>query len=67
MGFIDALLDTATSPGTTVLVTVRADFYGHCARYPRLVSALRDATALVGPMSDSELRQAIAGPAGLGA
>ena len=60
--FIDALLDAA-GRGTRVLVALRADFYGHCAAYPRLARALEDRQALVGPMSEEDLRRAIERPA----
>ncbi|WP_435056796.1 nSTAND1 domain-containing NTPase [Streptomyces capoamus] len=46
-----------------VLLAVRADFYGRCAEHASLASALRDANALVGPMSPTELRAAIVRPA----
>jgi WD40 repeat protein len=61
-GFIDALMDAAER-GTRVIVALRADFYGHCAMYPRLAAALEDQQALVGPMSEEELRRAIERPA----
>jgi WD40 repeat protein/class 3 adenylate cyclase len=60
--FVDALLDAA-GRGTLVIVVVRADFYGHCAAYPRLAKALEDRQALVGPMSEEDLRRAIERPA----
>jgi WD40 repeat protein/class 3 adenylate cyclase len=60
--FIDALLDAAER-GLRVAVALRADFYGHCAAYPRLATALEDRQALVGPMSEDELRRAIERPA----
>ncbi len=43
--FVDELVDCAK-----VVIGVRADFYGHCGRYPRLVKALQDNQVLVGPM-----------------
>jgi WD40 repeat protein/class 3 adenylate cyclase/energy-coupling factor transporter ATP-binding protein EcfA2 len=62
--FIDALLYAVEAQeGRTVVVpTVRADFYGRCAEYPRLAARMSDGL-LVGPMSEAELRQAIEGPA----
>jgi WD40 repeat protein/class 3 adenylate cyclase len=60
--FIDALQDAAEA-GTWVVVALRADFYGHCAAYPRLAAALEERQALVGPMSEEELRRAIERPA----
>jgi class 3 adenylate cyclase/WD40 repeat protein/energy-coupling factor transporter ATP-binding protein EcfA2 len=59
--FIEALLDRAESGGR-VIVALRADFYGHCATYPRLAAALEQRQALVGPMSEEELRRAIERP-----
>jgi hypothetical protein len=63
--FFQALLDAAEHPATRVVITLRADFYGHCAPYRRLAEALRCRTVLVGPMSDEELRHAVTGPAAL--
>jgi hypothetical protein len=60
--FITALLD-ATDRGSQVVIALRADFYGHCAVYPRLAAALVDQQAPVGPMSEEELRRAIERPA----
>ncbi|HUQ57463.1 WD40 repeat domain-containing protein [Lentzea sp.] len=57
--FVASLLDD----GKRVLLTVRADFLGHCATVPALVEALRDAQVLVGPMTDDELRAAVEQPA----
>ncbi len=59
--FVDALLDAAAD-GARVVVALRADFYGHCTAYPRLASALEERQALVGPMSEEELRRAIERP-----
>ncbi|MEU5344616.1 hypothetical protein AB0H18_27940 [Streptomyces sp. NPDC020766] len=66
-GFLD-LLFTAVRPdhGIRVVVAVRADFYGHCARYRRLAQAAQEATLLVAPMSTEELRETIVRPAALG-
>ncbi|WP_326762100.1 hypothetical protein OHB35_48005 [Streptomyces phaeochromogenes] len=65
--FLD-LLFTAVRPdhGIRVVVAVRADFYGHCARYRRLAQAAQDATLLVAPLSTEELRETIVKPAALG-
>jgi WD40 repeat protein/class 3 adenylate cyclase/energy-coupling factor transporter ATP-binding protein EcfA2 len=60
--FIDTLLDAAAR-GVRVVIALRADFYGHCATYRRLASALEQDQALVGPMSEEELRRAIERPA----
>ena len=46
-----------------VVIGVRADFYGHCARHPELLDALHRSQALVGPMSAEQLRRAVVEPA----
>ena len=46
-----------------ILITLRADFYGHCAQYEALRLALAENQAYIGPMSEGELRQAIEKPA----
>ncbi|WP_394616767.1 helix-turn-helix domain-containing protein [Lentzea sp. JNUCC 0626] len=56
-------LITALLNCTRVVIGVRADFYGHCARYPDLVEALKGAHLLLGPMTPDELRLAITEPA----
>lgn len=48
---------------TRVVLGVRADFYAHCGRHPRLAGALRNAQVLVAAMTSDELRLAITGPA----
>ncbi len=61
-----AALVTATGTETSrtrVVLGVRADFYGHCGRYPELVEALTDAQVLLGSMGPDDLRQAIVQPA----
>jgi serine/threonine protein kinase/DNA-binding SARP family transcriptional activator/WD40 repeat protein len=64
--FLDNLL-TAADPGTagptTVVITLRADFYTHCAIYPELREALTRNQEYIGPMNTSELRRAIEEPA----
>jgi hypothetical protein len=56
-------LTSAAGPRARVVIGVRTDFYGHCARHPELVTALHKAQLLVGPMSTEELRAAITEPA----
>jgi ABC-type Fe3+/spermidine/putrescine transport system ATPase subunit len=62
-----ANLMNATSPQTgtplAILITLRADFYGHCAQYDALRQALAENQVYIGPMSEAELRQAIEKPA----
>ncbi|MFC5824202.1 hypothetical protein [Nonomuraea insulae] len=62
-GFVVALLAAAREPQVHVVLGVRADFYGHCALYPALVSALQDNQVLIGPMEEDDLRAVITGPA----
>lgn len=63
--FIDALVHAAadSSSRSRIVIGVRADFLGHCGRYPGLVDVLRDGQVLVGAMTTDELRRAITGPA----
>ena len=66
--FLDNLL-LASAGGDAparVVITLRADFYSHCAQYPDLRRALAQQQAYIGPMSATELRRAIEGPAHLG-
>ncbi len=63
--FVDSLLAASSDPGgpTAVIVTLRADFYSHCAAYARLRNALARHQEYIGSMSDDELRRAIEEPA----
>jgi WD40 repeat protein/class 3 adenylate cyclase len=63
--FLDALVHAVTVAGgiTTVVLAVRADFYGHCAAHAELARLLETGTALLGPMSGAEMTAAIDGPA----
>jgi WD40 repeat protein len=68
--FITALCAAAATPvgpdgepAALVAVAVRGDFWDRCAAVPELVSALQDGPFVVGPMTESELRVAITGPA----
>lgn len=62
--FFDLLL-AAREPGSRVrvLITVRADFYAHCAEHRGLADALSRAGMLLGPMTADELREAVTKPA----
>ncbi|MFX0197020.1 MAG: TIR domain-containing protein [Candidatus Hodarchaeota archaeon] len=46
-----------------VLLTLRTDYYGKCALYPKLAAALSDHQVLIGPMTKDELQHAIERPA----
>jgi WD40 repeat protein len=68
--FITALCSAASNPvgpgqvpPALVVLAVRGDFWDQCAAVPELVSALQDGQFVVGPMTESELRVAITGPA----
>jgi WD40 repeat protein/transcriptional regulator with XRE-family HTH domain len=69
--FITALCAAAAGPAgprqvpaAVVVIAVRGDFWDRCAAVPELVGALQDGQFVVGPMTESELRVAITGPAG---
>lgn len=57
--FVAALSSSAAK----VVIGCRIDFLDRCAAIPTLVTALRDAQVLVGPMTPDELRRAIVEPA----
>ena len=68
--FITALCAAAANPAgpgqeppALVVLAVRGDFWDRCAAVPELVGALQEGQFVVGPMTDSELRVAITGPA----
>jgi WD40 repeat protein len=63
--FIEALLLAAScrTSRTRVVIGVRADFYGHCGEYARLVQAINAGQVLVGPMTPGELTETITRPA----
>ena len=61
--FIDSLVAASHAGRVTVIVGIRADFYGRCAEHPALAEALGASTVLVGPMTADEYRRAIEGPA----
>jgi WD40 repeat protein len=68
--FIAALHAAATTPcggggvpAALVVIAVRGDFTDRCANYPALATALEDSQFVVGPMTETDLRLAITGPA----
>jgi WD40 repeat protein len=63
--FVDALIAQARDAHrrTTVLLTLRADFYGRCAGFTELSRMLGANQVLVGAMRRDELRRAIELPA----
>jgi hypothetical protein len=64
-GFIENLLSLADEENNAarVVITLRADFYHHCAEYDRLRSALKSHQEYIGTMTQDELREAIVQPA----
>ncbi len=62
--FLDSLLDAVQSaPAFTLVLTLRADFYGYALSDRRFSDALQGAVYNLGPMSREELHRAIAQPA----
>jgi WD40 repeat protein len=63
--FLANLLYAAAHPDgrNIVVLTLRADFYPHCAAYPELSAQIAAHQYLVGPMSLDGLRQAVEAPA----
>jgi DNA-binding SARP family transcriptional activator/WD40 repeat protein len=63
--FLAALVAAVGDPlqEATVVLAVRADFYGRCAEDPELAALLGDGQMLVGAMRRDELRRAIELPA----
>ncbi|WP_246162570.1 CHAT domain-containing protein [Brasilonema sennae] len=61
---LDALLTASDrAPKFTLVLTLRADFFGHALSYRPLSDALQGAVQNLGPMSRQELRKAIEEPA----
>ena len=68
--FITALAAMATKPAgdaaeppALVVIAVRGDFLDRCATYTELATAMQESQFVVGPMTDTDLRRAITGPA----
>jgi WD40 repeat protein/basic membrane lipoprotein Med (substrate-binding protein (PBP1-ABC) superfamily)/transcriptional regulator with XRE-family HTH domain len=63
--FIENLLNAASDVDgpAIIIITLRADFYTHCANYPRFREALARNQEYIGAMSQEELRRAIEEPA----
>jgi WD40 repeat protein/class 3 adenylate cyclase len=58
--FVDAITSAAKHPDRfAIVLTIRGDYYGHCAQYPALAEALASNHVLVGPLTRDELRRAI--------
>ncbi|HEY3212461.1 MAG TPA: protein kinase, partial [Actinomycetota bacterium] len=63
--FLDSLTSTVRASGVTILLAIRADFYGRCSAHPALAELVADNHVLVGPMAEEEYRRAIELPARL--
>jgi WD40 repeat protein/transcriptional regulator with XRE-family HTH domain len=65
IAFIERLLSYAQeeSKKPTVVIALRADFYSHCAQYPRLRQAVAAEQEYIGQMTREVLRRAIEEPA----
>src|SRR6266511_502383 len=62
--YVDSLVSACRHrDGITLIVAVRADFYGRCASHPYLAELLGANHVLVGPMTAEEYRRAIELPA----
>ena len=63
--FVASLLYAASVPHgrTVVVLTMRADFYAHCAAYPTLAAQIAAHQYLLGPLDRAGTRQAISAPA----
>ncbi|MDF3292229.1 nSTAND1 domain-containing NTPase [Streptomyces silvisoli] len=64
------LLHAAASPAqpggdapVLIVLGVRADFYGQCLVHPELADALQHRHMVLGPLTTTELREAVIGPA----
>ncbi len=55
--FIKKLL--ALTENQRVILTMRADFWGECAVYPKLKQLMQTSQELIAPMNSAELRQAV--------
>jgi hypothetical protein len=63
--FFDAITEAVSVPDSavTIVIALRADFYGRCAEHRELASLLASDQILIGPMDQDELRRAIESPA----
>ncbi|MEM7335634.1 MAG: hypothetical protein AAF490_26385 [Chloroflexota bacterium] len=64
--FLDNLITAVSakhSGPNTIVISLRADFYHHCAQYPELRALLENHQRFIGAMTAEELRRAIEEPA----
>ncbi|MFI9815832.1 caspase, EACC1-associated type [Saccharothrix variisporea] len=60
--YVRALVGVARGRAASVVLGVRAGYFGHCARYPELLPAL-GRPAVVAPLGQEQLREVIVEPA----
>lgn len=58
---LHALAEGAAGAG--VVIGLRADYWDRCAAYPQFAEAIQEGQVIVEPMTESDLRLAITGPA----
>lgn len=61
--FIDHLIELRETCSASIVIALRADFYGQCANHPRLAATIAAHQHLLGPMPADDLRRAIERPA----
>ncbi|WP_424887737.1 caspase, EACC1-associated type [Streptomyces sp. XH2] len=61
--FVRALTGAEPGPGPRIVLGLRADYFGHCLRDPRLARLVRNGQLTVPPMAGDELRAAVEKPA----
>ncbi|MFF4350448.1 AAA family ATPase [Streptomyces sp. NPDC001530] len=55
--------DSGDTAPVLVVLGIRADFYEQCLAYPELADALQHRHMVLGPLTTTELREAVTGPA----
>ncbi|GAA2080691.1 hypothetical protein GCM10009780_17780 [Actinomadura alba] len=58
---LHAMADGA--PAAAVIIGLRADYWDRCAAYAQFAEAIQDGQVIVEPMTESDLRLAVTGPA----
>jgi DNA-binding SARP family transcriptional activator/WD40 repeat protein len=61
--FVRLLLSRVNDGSERVVISLRADFYGHCTSIAELAPLLARRQVVVGPMNERELRTAVTKPA----
>jgi hypothetical protein len=68
VAFVNLLLEATSKPDVPIyiVITMRSDFLGECARFSGLAEAINKSLYLIPRMSRDQRRGAIAGPVGVG-